>query len=291
MHEYSFRLGREFQAASTRELTMVSRLDLDPALMPRHIACIPDGNGRWAQRQGRVRINGHSVGARVISDVVLGAADLGIEWFTIYAFSTENWQRPESEIAYLMGSLERAIYRRMDEFMQHNVRLRWIGSPDTRIPYSVREAIDYALTTTASNTGMTFAIAFNYGGRTEIVDAIRRMIEDGVAGSDVNDTMISRYLYAPDMPDPDLLIRTSGESRISNFLLWQLAYSELVFSPVLWPEFTGDHLVDAIREYQRRNRRFGGLDAGMSPGHTPPTLREGFDTELTYARAPSISFS
>ncbi|MEU7143680.1 polyprenyl diphosphate synthase [Nocardia sp. NPDC046473] len=247
---------------------MLSRSRLDPANMPRHIACIPDGNGRWAKQHGKVRIKGHDAGEPAINDIIFGAAELGIEWFTFYAFSTENWQRPELEITYLMGALERGVYRRLDDFHRRNIRIRWIGRPDPRIPRNVRAAIDHALTTTANNTGMTLAVAFNYGGRTEIIDAVRRMIDDGVTGPAVDDALFSRYLYAPDMPDPDLVIRTSGESRISNFLLWQLAYSELVFTPVLWPDFTFDHLVAAIREYQLRDRRFGGLDTDLPPTRT-----------------------
>ncbi|MFI7004492.1 polyprenyl diphosphate synthase [Nocardia sp. NPDC050175] len=247
---------------------------LDPDHLPRHIACIPDGNGRWARQHGDVRIKGHSAGEQVISDVALGADDLGIEWFTLYVFSTENWQRPEAEVAYLMSTIERGIYRRLDEYQRRNIRIRWIGRPDPRIPRNVRAAIDHGIAMTENNIGMTLTIAFNYGGRTEIADAVRRMIDDGVTGAAVDSALISRYLYAPDMPDPDLVIRTSGENRISNFLLWQLAYSELVFTPVLWPDFTFDHLVAAIQEYQRRTRRFGRLDA-----------------EVAQARTPSISFS
>ncbi|WP_416563237.1 polyprenyl diphosphate synthase [Nocardia testacea] len=233
---------------------------LDPANMPRHVACIPDGNGRWSQLRNGSRIGGHSQGARVIHDLIISASDLGIEWFTVFAFSTENWQRPEIEVRFIASTIERAIYRWLDDCSRHNIRIRWIGRAEMRIPRALRRAIDYATSTTKNNTGMTLTVAYNYSGRDEIVDAIRKIALDGVEAADLNSELVSRYLYAPDMPDPDLVIRTSGESRISNFMLWQLAYSELVFSPALWPDFTVDHLLDAIQEYQRRVRRFGTVD-------------------------------
>lgn len=241
---------------------MQSRSPLDPANIPRHVACIPDGNGRWALLRNGSRIGGHSEGARVFRDLVLSASDLGIEWFTVYAFSAENWQRPEIEVRFIASTIERAIYRWLDDCGPRNIRIRWIGRAEMRIPRALRRAIDYATSTTKNNTGMTLTVAYNYSGRNEIVDAIGKIIEDGVSAADLNSELVSRYLYAPDMPDPDLVIRTSGESRISNFLLWQLAYSELVFSPALWPDFTVDHLLDAIHEYQRRDRKFGAVDDG-----------------------------
>ncbi|MEU7634202.1 polyprenyl diphosphate synthase [Nocardia sp. NPDC049220] len=244
------------------EFTLQNKSPLDPDNIPRHVACIPDGNGRWSQLQNGSRIGGHNQGVRVIRDLAICASDLGVEWFTVYAFSTENWQRPELEVRFIASTMERAIYRWLDECGRHNIRIRWIGRAEMRIPRALRRAIDYATSTTKNNTGMTFTIALNYGGRDEIVDAIRKIIENGVDAADLNSELVSRYLYAPDMPDPDLVIRTSGESRISNFLLWQLAYSELVFTSVLWPDFTVDHLRDAIREYQRRDRKFGSIDDG-----------------------------
>lgn len=241
---------------------MQSTSPLDPANIPRHVACIPDGNGRWALLRNGSRIGGHSQGARVFRDLVLSASDLGIEWFTVYAFSAENWQRPEIEVRFIASTIERAIYRWLDDCGPRNIRIRWIGRAEMRIPRALRRAIDYATSTTKNNTGMTLTVAYNYSGRNEIVDAIGKIIEDGVSAADLNSELVSRYLYAPDMPDPDLVIRTSGESRISNFLLWQLAYSELVFSPALWPDFTVDHLLDAIHEYQRRDRKFGAVEDG-----------------------------
>ncbi|MEU0505992.1 polyprenyl diphosphate synthase [Nocardia sp. NPDC005998] len=241
---------------------MQSRSPLDPANIPRHVACIPDGNGRWSLLRNGSRIGGHSQGARIFRDLVISASDLGIEWFTVFAFSTENWQRPEIEVRFIASTIERAIYRWLDDCGPHNIRIRWIGRAEMRIPRALRRAIDYATSTTKNNTGMTLTVAYNYSGRNEIVDAIGKIIDDGVAAADLNSELVSRYLYAPDMPDPDLVIRTSGESRISNFLLWQLAYSELVFSPALWPDFTVDHLLDAIHEYQRRDRKFGTVDDG-----------------------------
>jgi undecaprenyl diphosphate synthase len=194
-------------------------------------------------------------------DTVVGAADLGLEWLTVFAFSTENWNRPKPEVRYLMGFNRRLLRRRRDELDRMNVRVRWMGRRDWRVPRPVLREMRIAEEQTAGNTGMTLTIAFNYGGRTEVVDAVKQILADHDAGrlkgEKLTPESISRRLYHPDMPDPDLVIRTSGEERISNFLLWQVAYSELYFTPVYWPDFDREHLYEAIRDYQKRSRRFG----------------------------------
>jgi undecaprenyl diphosphate synthase len=233
--------------------------DIDPARIPRHVAAVMDGNGRWAQRKGLKRTEGHTAGEEALFDTVEGAIDLGIEWFTVYAFSTENWRRPPEEVKFLMGFNESLLVRRRDELHERNVRVTILGRRDWRVPKRLLRRIDEAVELTAGNTGLTLNIAFNYGGRAEIADAVRRLVEEGVPAAKIDEKAIARRLYDPSMPDPDLVIRTSGEYRLSNFLLWESAYSELYFTDVLWPDFRRDDLVDAVREFQARDRRFGGL--------------------------------
>ena len=223
-----------------------------------------DGNGRWATRRDLKRTEGHAAGEEALWDTVYGAHDLGIRWLTVYAFSTENWKRPVDEVRFLMHFNESLLLRRRDELNELGVRIRFIGRRNWRVPRRLLKQIDAAETLTQANRRMTLTFAFNYGGRAELIDALQSMLRDGVRPNDVDDRLVSSYLYAPDMPDPDLMIRTSGEYRTSNFLLWQLAYSELVFTETLWPDFRREHLFDAIREYQGRNRRFGGVEAGPS---------------------------
>ncbi|QGG97089.1 di-trans,poly-cis-decaprenylcistransferase [Actinomarinicola tropica] len=220
-----------------------------------------DGNGRWAQRRGLPRTDGHAAGEEALFDAVEGALDLGLGWLTVYAFSTENWKRPRDEVKFLMGFNESILLRRRDELHERNVRMRFIGRRDWRVPKRLLRRMDEAVELTAGNTGLTFTMAFNYGGRAEIVDAVRAIVAEGVKPEKVDERTIARHLYAPDMPDPDLMVRTSGEFRTSNYLLWQLAYSELVFTDVLWPDFRREHLFEAVREFQRRERRFGGVEA------------------------------
>lgn len=235
--------------------------DLDPGRLPRHVACVMDGNGRWAQRRGLKRTEGHAAGEEALFDAVEGALELGLTHFTVYAFSTENWRRPPDEVRYLMGFNEGILQRHTDDLDSKNVRIQFIGRRDWRVPRRVLRRIESATEQTRRNTGMTFTIAFNYGGRAEIVDAVKALVAEGVSPAKVNEAAIRRHLYDHSMPDPDLVVRTSGEFRISNFLLWELAYSELVFCDVLWPDFRREHLFDAVREYQERERRFGGVDA------------------------------
>jgi undecaprenyl diphosphate synthase len=234
---------------------------IDPSRIPRHVACVMDGNGRWAERQGLPRTDGHAAGEQALFDTVEGALDLGIRWLTVYAFSTENWRRPPDEVRYLMGFNESLLMRRRDELHERDVSVRFVGRRDWRVPRRVLRRIDEAVELTSRNRRMVLTMAFNYGGRAEIIDAVRSMMEAGTPADKVSEKTLRAHLYAPDMPDPDLMIRTSGEYRISNFLLWELAYSELVFLDVLWPDFRREHLFDAVRVFQSRDRRFGGVRA------------------------------
>ncbi len=232
--------------------------------IPRHVAIVMDGNGRWARRQGLKRTDGHAAGEEALFDTVEGALDIGLPWLTVFAFSTENWRRPLDEVQFLMRFNESLLLRRRDDLDQRGVRVRFIGRRAGRVPKRVRQHIADTEALTAHNRRMTLTFAFNYGGRAELVDAAQAIAADVAAGklapSHVNERALARRLYAPDMPDPDLLVRTSGEYRISNFLLWQLAYAELVFTDVLWPDFRRQDLFDAIAEYQGRHRRFGTID-------------------------------
>lgn len=243
----------------------VSSAGIDPTRVPRHVACVMDGNGRWAQRRGLKRTEGHAAGEEALFDVVEGALELGIEWFTVYAFSTENWRRPVDEVRYLMGFNERILLGHRDDLASRGVRMRFAGRRDWRVPKRLARHMDDTVELTRRNRRMTLTIAFNYGGRAEIVDAVRAIVAEGTPADKISEKTIRAHLYDPQMPDPDLMIRTSGEYRISNFLLWELAYSELVFTDVLWPDFRRDHLFDAIREYQSRDRRYGGI--GEDGGH------------------------
>ena len=237
---------------------------LDPEHMPTHVAVVMDGNGRWAQRRGLKRTEGHAAGEAALFDAVEGALEIGLEWLTVYAFSTENWRRPLDEVRFLMNFNERLLVARRDELHGKGVRVRFIGRRTGRVPRRVLRRIEETEALTARNRRLTLTFAFNYGGRAELVDAVReiaRVAADGrIDPERVDERAVRRHLYAPDMPDPDLMVRTSGEYRISNYLLWESAYSEFVFTDVLWPDFRRDHLFDAVREYQRRDRRFGGVD-------------------------------
>jgi undecaprenyl diphosphate synthase len=233
---------------------------IDPRRIPAHIACVMDGNGRWAQKRGLPRTAGHAAGEEALFDTVEGALELGVRWLTVYAFSTENWKRPVDEVRYLMGFNERLLMEHRDDLNTKGVRVRFAGRRDWRVPKRVLKRMDESIELTRDNRRMTLTFAFNYGGRAEIVDAVRGLVADGVPADKVDEKAIRSRLYHPDMPDPDLVVRTSGEFRISNFLLWELAYSELVFSDVLWPDFRREHLFEAVREFQRRDRRFGGLE-------------------------------
>jgi undecaprenyl diphosphate synthase len=233
---------------------------LDLRRIPSHVACVMDGNGRWATKRGLKRTDGHAAGEEALFDTVEGALELGLQWLTVYAFSTENWRRPVDEVRYLMRFNREILMRRRDELHDRGVRVRFAGRRDWRVPRRLLGEQDETVALTRHNRRLTLTFAFNYGGRAEIVDAVRTLVAGGAKADDITEKAIARHLYFPDMPDPDLVVRTSGEFRISNFLLWELAYSELVFTDVLWPDFRRHHLAEAIREYQRRERRFGGVD-------------------------------
>jgi undecaprenyl diphosphate synthase len=239
------------------------RLDaLDPSGIPTHIACVMDGNGRWAQARGLPRTEGHRAGEEALFDVVEGCLEAGVEWLTVYAFSTENWRRPREEVKFLIDFNEEILLGRRDELHERGVRIRFVGRRDWRVPKRLIRRMDEASELTRRNRKLTFTIAFNYGGRAEIVDAVRAIAAAGVKPEKISEKTIAKHLYDPEMPDPDLVVRTSGEYRISNFLLWELAYSELYFTDLPWPDFRREDLFDAIHHYQERDRRFGGVAPG-----------------------------
>jgi undecaprenyl diphosphate synthase len=234
---------------------------IDPGNLPAHVGIIMDGNGRWANERGEPRNVGHAAGETALFDTVEGALELGLRHLTVYAFSTENWKRPPSEVRFLMNFNRDLLLRRADELDERQVRVRFIGRRGRPVPKRLVELIERTEALTAHHTRMTLQIAFNYGGRAELVDAARAIAADVAAGKlnpdRVSAKSIQARLYEPEAPDVDLLIRTSGEQRTSNFLLWEAAYAELVFTDVRWPDFDRRHLRDAVAEYQRRTRRFG----------------------------------
>jgi len=234
---------------------------LDPNRLPKHVAIIMDGNGRWANRQGKARIAGHPAGVEAVRTTVENCARLGIPTLTLYAFSSENWRRPRVEVTMLMRLLQQCLQQEVPLLNRHGVRLRFIGRLEV-LSAEIRKALDYAVSATAHNQRMTLNIAFNYGGRAEIVDALRSVVREFMGLGRSLDTLteadVARHLYTDS--DPDLLIRTSGEMRLSNFLLWQMAYTEIFVTDTLWPDFNRTHLLEALVAYQRRQRRFGGVE-------------------------------
>src|SRR5215471_17030139 len=240
------------------EVELRERILANP--LPRHVAIIMDGNGRWATSRGLPRVAGHAEGVKAVRNTVRAAGQIGIEYMTLYAFSSENWNRPSHEVSTLMTLLERSIDRELPELMQRNVRFRVIGRPNG-VPFSVSQRIEHVVGATAANTGLTLLMAFNYGGRDELVDAFRALARQVQSGAlrpeDIDEVRVSRALYTDGVPDPDLLIRTSGEMRVSNFLLWQIAYTELWMTPTLWPDFGPRELYLAVADFQQRDRRFG----------------------------------
>lgn len=230
--------------------------------LPVHIAIIPDGNGRWAKKRGLPRSTGHRQGSDSLKQIVKYCAKIGIKYLTTYVFSTENWKRPKEEVDSLMNLLQEFLSRAHEELSGSNIRINVIGDT-TKLSKSLSDEILKVEDMTRNNTGLQFNIALNYGGRDEIISAIKKICQDVKDGKlevdSINEKVVSSKLYTYNIPDPDLVIRTAGEKRISNFLLWQLAYSELWISDVLWPDFTEQHLIEAINEYQKRERRYGGL--------------------------------
>jgi undecaprenyl diphosphate synthase len=227
--------------------------------VPRHVAIVMDGNGRWAQQRGLPRTEGHGAGEASLVDATYGALAIGLKTLTVFAFSSENWRRPVDEVRYLMNFNRTLLDRRQHELHADGVRIVFSGRRDWRVPRGVLTRMDEAVELTRANKDLTLNIAFNYGGRAEIVDAVRRLVDEKVPAKKIDEKRIGERLYHPELPDPDLVIRTSGEYRISNFLLWEMAYSEFVFTDVLWPDFRREDLFAAIREFQHRNRRFGGV--------------------------------
>jgi undecaprenyl diphosphate synthase len=228
--------------------------------LPSHVAIIMDGNGRWAAQRHLPRVEGHRAGIASVRDVVETSARMGINVLTLYAFSIENWKRPRTEVNTLMILLKRYLRLELGTLLKNNIRFQVIGRPDELSP-DVRHELDMGIRQTESNTGMLFNIALNYGGRAEIVDAARRLMASGISPAELDEQRFGEFLYTAGQPDPDLLIRTSGEMRVSNFLLWQIAYSEIWVTETLWPDFRRRHLLEAIVAYQKRDRRYGGIQA------------------------------
>ncbi len=228
--------------------------------LPKHIAIIMDGNGRWAKQKGKLRIFGHKNGVKAVREVTEAAAEIGIDFLTLYAFSTENWNRPKLEIDALMQLLVSTIHSETKTLMKNNVRLMVIGDKAS-LPKPVRKNLEESLNKTSTNTGLTLVLALSYSSRWEIIEAVKQIAKDienkVITQTEINEELISNYLTTKEIPDPELLIRTSGEYRISNFLLWQIAYAELYFTDKFWPDFRKDDFVDAILDYQSRERRFG----------------------------------
>lgn len=247
----------EVYKRSSPERRLISQID--PKRLPQHVAIIMDGNGRWARQRLRPRVTGHRAGIEAVKSAVETAARLTIKYLTLYAFSTENWKRPESEINTLMELLKEYLMRELDTLQKHGIRFQPIGHLDD-LPKSVVRELRYAEAETRTNTGLVLTVALSYSGRQEIVDAVNRIIDDEVLPP-VTDQDIRDRLYTRNLPDPDLLVRTSGEMRVSNFLLWQIAYAEIYVTEVLWPDFRGIHFFESVLDYQKRDRRFGGVPA------------------------------
>jgi len=239
--------------------------DLPGEAIPRHVAIIMDGNGRWAARQGLPRVAGHERGTDNIRRITHTAGEVGIEYLTLWAFSTENWKRPSDEIQGIMRILGEAIERETEELHRQGAQLRHIGSLEGLAP-DLRQSVLDAIDLTKDNDRLILTLAFNYGGRQELVQAIRKIVASGIPAEAIDEQVVADHLFTRDVPDPDLIIRTSGEYRMSNFLLWQAAYAELHFSPVLWPDFGPDELRTAVLDFSRRERRFGHVSAAAAAG-------------------------
>jgi undecaprenyl diphosphate synthase len=232
--------------------------------LPAHVAIIMDGNGRWAAQRHLPRVEGHRAGIDAVRDTVESAARLGFKVLTLYAFSVENWKRPASEVGMLMVLLKRYLRSELATLLKNDIRFNVIGRTEA-LSKDIQVELDSAMARTAQARGMLFNIALNYGGRTEIVDAARRAMASGMRPEDLDEATFSRFLYTGGQPDPDLMIRTSGEMRVSNYLLWQIAYSEIYVTDTLWPDFRRTHLLEAVLAYQKRERRYGGISATPEP--------------------------
>ena len=256
-------LGLTSKTEPIPEIDGVDTSMFQPDLIPRHVAIIMDGNGRWARAQGKPRTFGHAAGARTLRRIVKFADHLGIKALSVYAFSTENWKRPVTEVRFIMDLLCQYLTSELEEFNQYNVRIRFMGSREG-LPAIVQEKMDHALEVTRDNTGIILNIAINYGGQKEMVEAVREIAEavrqGKLAPDAINETTIEEHLYTRGLPAPDLLIRTGGDLRVSNFMLWQIAYAEFWTTPVYWPDFSEELLTEAVFSYEKRDRRFGGLN-------------------------------
>ena len=237
----------------------ISGHNANPIDLPRHVAIIMDGNGRWALKKGLPRIEGHKAGVEKIRMILKVLGEAGVKFVTIYAFSTENWSRPKSEVLGIMGILEEVIETEIERLHQNGVRIIHLGRSD-RLAKKLRTSVNHAQDLTKHNESMTLCIAFDYGGRAEILRAIKQILSDGLSRKEIDETLINKYLYTHNIPDPDLIIRTGGEKRLSNFLLWQSAYSELYFTPVHWPDLETKQIVEALNEFASRRRRFGSIE-------------------------------
>lgn len=250
-----------FSLQTAQAVIMAREAGVDFSRLPQHIAIIMDGNGRWAVQRGLPRLVGHRQGYRTVRRVVKDCADLGVKMVTLYTFSTENWRRPQDETSGLMALIEEAARQELRQMYINGIQVRVIGRMH-ELPASLQEELQRGMEITAQNNRLVLNLAINYGGRAEIVDAVRaiaqRVKQGGIRPEEIDEPTIRAHLYAPDMPDPDLLIRTAGEMRVSNFLVWQTAYSELWVTPTLWPDFRTEHLIKAILSYQQRVRKFGG---------------------------------
>jgi len=238
----------------------MSKEKIDKSRLPRHVAIIMDGNGRWAKKQGAVRMFGHKQGVQTVHDITEAATEIGISYLTLYVFSTENWNRPRNEVNALMSLLVSTIAKETKTLMNNNIKLKTIGNIDN-LPQQVRKELDTCIEKTSMNTGLTLILALSYSSRWEIIEAVKKISTEVKNGnldiSSIDDKSFEKFLSTAEIPDPELLIRTSGELRISNFLLWQIAYSELYFAEVLWPDFSKEHFYKALLDYQQRERRFG----------------------------------
>ena len=242
---------------------------IDSSYIPRHVAIIMDGNGRWAKRQNRPRLYGHKVGVESVQAIVESAMELGVEVLTLYAFSTENWKRPQDEVGGLMGLLQNYLQKELARMLKNRIRLTCIGDIK-KLPKDVRQVLEQTMRETAKNDKFTLNLALSYGGRSELIQAIRTIATEVNAGTlsvtAIDEELIDNHLYTAELPDPDLLIRTGGEARLSNFLLWQASYAEIYFTDVMWPDFRKEAFTQAILEYQSRERRFGRTSAQVESG-------------------------
>ncbi|MFJ3440870.1 polyprenyl diphosphate synthase [Streptomyces sp. NPDC086081] len=241
----------------------------EPRQVPRHVACVMDGNGRWAQQRSLPRTLGHRAAETTVIDVIEAARAAGVGWLSLFAFSTENWRRPDTEIVFLMHLVRQVVRKHAPLLHARGIRCRFLGMTDPRIPPELGRDIADLMTLTARNRGMTLTVAFDHGGRRDIVEAARSLMRSGVPAEDVTEEVFAAHLPMPDTPDVDLVIRTSGEQRISNFMLWQVAYAEWLFPPVLWPDFRAPDFLQCLHAYRQRERRFGAVPTNKNGATSP----------------------